>query len=78
MTTAVLSTYRVEAFNTAKASENKIHDDATARRFGLGYAPAEGLARALERAKAPLPEAQTLGLVGPSKSGSGWSSAATT
>ena len=28
MTAAALSPYRVEAFNTAKASENKIHDDA--------------------------------------------------
>ncbi len=27
--------YRVRAFNTAKASENKIHDDATAQRFGF-------------------------------------------
>ena len=27
--------YRVSAFNTAKASENKIHDDATAQRFGF-------------------------------------------
>lgn len=27
--------YHVLAFNTAKASENKIHDDATARRFGF-------------------------------------------
>ena len=36
MTTDALSTYRVEAFNTAKASENKIHDDAVARRFGFG------------------------------------------
>ena len=27
--------YRVEAFNTAVASENRIHDDATARRFGF-------------------------------------------
>jgi acyl dehydratase len=27
--------YRVSAFNTAKASENKIHDDDTARRFGF-------------------------------------------
>jgi len=33
---AALSPYRVEAFNTAKASENKIHDDAVARRFGFG------------------------------------------
>jgi len=36
MTGAALSPYRVEAFNTAKASENKIHDDAVARRFGFG------------------------------------------
>jgi acyl dehydratase len=31
-----LETYRVEAYNTAKLSENKIHDDAVARRFGFG------------------------------------------
>jgi acyl dehydratase len=30
-----LQLYRVSANNTAKASENKIHDDATARRFGF-------------------------------------------
>jgi acyl dehydratase len=36
MTAAVLGPYRVKAFNTAKASENKIHDDAVARRFGFG------------------------------------------
>jgi acyl dehydratase len=30
-----LQPYRVFAYNTAKASENKIHDDATARRFGF-------------------------------------------
>src|ERR1700730_16374742 len=36
MTAAALSRYRVEAFNTAKASENRIHDDAVARRFGFG------------------------------------------
>jgi acyl dehydratase len=36
MSAAALKTYRVEAFNTAKASENKIHDDAVARRFGFG------------------------------------------
>jgi acyl dehydratase len=34
--TAALGPYRVTAFNTAKASENKIHDDAVARRFGFG------------------------------------------
>jgi acyl dehydratase len=27
--------YHVSAYNTAKSSENKIHDDATARRFGF-------------------------------------------
>ncbi len=27
--------YQIEAFNTAKDSENKIHDDAVARRFGF-------------------------------------------
>jgi hypothetical protein len=30
-----LPPYRVQAYNTAKASENKIHDDATAQRFGF-------------------------------------------
>jgi len=30
-----LQSYHVSAYNTAKASENKIHDDATARRFGF-------------------------------------------
>ena len=30
-----LQPYRVRAYNTATASENKIHDDATARRFGF-------------------------------------------
>jgi acyl dehydratase len=33
--TSRLETYRVEAYNTAKASENKIHDDTVARRFGF-------------------------------------------
>lgn len=28
-------TYRVEAYNTAKQSENKMHDDTVARRFGF-------------------------------------------
>jgi acyl dehydratase len=31
----LLDPYRVSAHNTASASENKIHDDATARRFGF-------------------------------------------
>ena len=30
-----LPVYRVSAYNTAKSSENKIHDDATAQRFGF-------------------------------------------
>jgi hypothetical protein len=32
---AYLGPYRVAAFNAAKESENKIHDDAVARRFGF-------------------------------------------
>jgi acyl dehydratase len=36
MTADYLGPYRVAAFNTAHDSENKIHDDATARRFGFG------------------------------------------
>jgi acyl dehydratase len=30
-----LQTYRVEAYNSAKQSENKMHDDSVARRFGF-------------------------------------------
>lgn len=30
-----MSTYRLVAFNTATDNDNKIHDDATARRFGF-------------------------------------------
>ncbi|HTZ37350.1 MAG TPA: hypothetical protein VMB84_15060 [Stellaceae bacterium] len=33
---SALAPYHVEAYNTAKASENKIHDDAVARKFGFG------------------------------------------
>jgi acyl dehydratase len=33
--TSRLETYRVEAYNTSKLSENKIHDDTVARRFGF-------------------------------------------
>jgi len=36
MNAAPLPPYRVSAYNTAHDSENKIHDDATARRFGFG------------------------------------------
>ncbi len=35
MTQSGLSPYRVQAFNAAKESDNKIHDDAVARRFGF-------------------------------------------
>jgi acyl dehydratase len=35
MSIAGTAPYQVEAFNTSKASENKIHDDAVARRFGF-------------------------------------------
>jgi len=43
----------------------------TARSFGLGLAPADGLWRALERAGAPLGDAEALGLIGRSRRG-GW------
>jgi acyl dehydratase len=33
--TSRLETYRVSAYNTAKLSENKMHDDTVARRFGF-------------------------------------------
>lgn len=33
--TAPISPYRVQAYNTAKASENKMHDDTVARQFGF-------------------------------------------
>ncbi len=33
--TSALQTYRVSAYNTAKQSENKMHDDTVARRFGF-------------------------------------------
>ena len=33
--TSRLESYRVQAFNTAKLSENKMHDDTVARRFGF-------------------------------------------
>jgi acyl dehydratase len=33
--TSRLEAYRVEAYNTSKLSENKIHDDTVARRFGF-------------------------------------------
>ena len=33
--TRLIETYRVEAYNTAKLSENKMHDDTVARRFGF-------------------------------------------
>jgi acyl dehydratase len=36
MTADYLGPYRVAAFNTAHDSDNKIHDDETARRFGFG------------------------------------------
>ena len=35
MSQSSLGPYRLEAFNTAKESENKIHDDDVARRFGF-------------------------------------------
>src|ERR1700727_3469806 len=33
--TSLIEAYRVEAYNAAKLSENKIHDDTVARKFGF-------------------------------------------
>lgn len=35
MSVALIESYEVEAYNTAKESENKIHDDEVARKFGF-------------------------------------------
>ena len=35
MSTTTLEPYAVVAYNSARASENKIHDDEVARRFGF-------------------------------------------
>ncbi len=55
----------------AYLAERGIREE-TARAFGLGFAPPEGLAQALEAAKAPLEDAETLGLVARSQRGGGW------
>jgi acyl dehydratase len=39
----LLATYEVSAFNTASASENKIHDDSIARQFGFDGALVPGV-----------------------------------
>ena len=52
-------------------AKRKVREE-TARSFGLGYAPAEGLAQALERAGAPLADAASLGLIGRSTRGASW------
>ncbi|MBI2962750.1 MAG: DNA primase [Deltaproteobacteria bacterium] len=46
--------------------------EATARGFSLGYAPPDGLAHALEKAGAPLGDAEAIGLIGRSSRGGGW------
>lgn len=43
MSIVQMKTYRVQAFNTAHASENKIHDDSVARRFGFTGALVPGV-----------------------------------
>ncbi len=52
-------------------AKRKVRED-TARGFGLGYAPAEGLWQSLEKAGAPLADAESLGLIGRSTRGPGW------
>src|SRR5262245_43554573 len=54
MTAAALSPYQVKAFNTATASENKIHDDAVARRFGFGGGLVPGADVSAYRAHQPV------------------------
>jgi hypothetical protein len=44
MTIQALTAYEVRAFNSAAASENKIHDDSIARRFGFEGALVPGVA----------------------------------
>ena len=44
MTALALAAYEVRAFNSAAASENKIHDDSIARRFGFEGALVPGVA----------------------------------
>lgn len=48
--------------------QRKITEE-TAQSFSLGYAPPEGLARALEKAGAPLGDAEAIGLIGRSNRG---------
>jgi DNA primase len=52
-------------------AKRKVREEA-ARSFGLGYAPAEGLSLGLEKAGAPLSDAESLGLIGRSTRGAGW------
>src|SRR3979411_254669 len=40
--TSRIEAYRVQAYNTAKLSENKMHDDTVAKRFGFSGGPGAG------------------------------------
>ncbi len=51
--------------------ERRVREE-TGRAFELGYAPREGLAHALERAGAPLGDAESLKLIAKSTRGGGW------
>jgi DNA primase len=52
-------------------ARRKVRED-TARSFELGYASAEGLSQALEKAGAPMADAESIGLIGRSTRGAGW------
>jgi len=54
MTAAVLPAYSVLAFNGAAASENKIHDDTVAQRFGFKGALVPGVAVFAQMAHVPV------------------------
>jgi acyl dehydratase len=43
MTVSQLEAYRVQAYNTSRESENKIHDDEVAKKFGFGGALVPGV-----------------------------------
>ncbi len=52
-------------------ARRKVRED-TARSFELGYAPLEGLSQGLEKAGAPMADAESIGLIGRSTRGAGW------
>src|SRR5260370_14419237 len=54
--TSRLEAYRVLAYNTAKLSENKMHDDTVARRFGFSGGLVPGVDRMVYMVHLPVRE----------------------